>query len=84
MKKKKRKKNRNGMEKCKWENNSKSMKSISNQVHDLARFFILRPKLLMFLPSLWKWIEWMMKKIKIIWETSKTKIRSYLILSLQD
>ena len=51
-KKKKRKKNRNGMEKCKWENNSKSMKSISNQVHDLARFFILRPKLLMFLPSL--------------------------------
>ena len=60
------------------------MKGISNQVHDLARFFISRPKLLMFLPSLWKWTEWMMKKIKIIWETSKTKIRSYLILSLQD
>ena len=51
-KKKKKKKNRNGMEKCKWGNNSKNMKSISNQVHDLARFFILRPKLLMFLPSL--------------------------------
>ena len=49
------------------------MKGISNQVHDLARFFISRPKLLMFLPSLWKWTEWMMKKLRLSGKPVKQK-----------
>ena len=50
MKKKKKRKIEMEWKNVNGKNNSKNMKSISNQVHDLARFFIL--KLLMFLPSL--------------------------------